>query len=178
MLTTITYLQQQQLDLSKITIQDNISPCSSLILAAIDLSGLYDQTQPKTLQMHTSKSTYIFTHIHIFHWQNICNFLSQLLQWFQYENTWYTKSNGTVHTSAKACFTSVTTQIRIRDLDRHQNSIICLSAHCQSSLKIFIQIRLEVYVQSWSVLAHQSIIYDFRAQIQGTGSRSKVLWVL
>ena len=137
MLTTITYLQQQQLDLSKITIQDNISPRSSLTLAAIDLSGLYDRTQPKTLQMHTSKSTYIFTHIYIFFTdKNFCNFLSQLLQWFQYENTWYTKSNGTVHTSTKACFTSVTTQIRICDLDRHQNSIICLSTHCQSSLKI------------------------------------------
>jgi len=47
-----------------------------------------------------------------------------------------------VHTSAKACLTSVAIwiQIRIRirdrDPDRHQSLIICSLAHCQPSLKI------------------------------------------
>jgi len=44
-----------------------------------------------------------------------------------------TRSTGTVHTSAKASLTSVTTRIRtrirIRDPDRHQNLIICSMAH-------------------------------------------------
>jgi len=45
-----------------------------------------------------------------------------------------TRSTGTVHTSAKACLTSV--MIQICDLDSHQNLIICSLAHCQPSLKI------------------------------------------
>jgi len=44
-----------------------------------------------------------------------------------------TRSTGTVHTTAKACLTGVT--IRISDLDRHQNLIICSLAHCWPSLK-------------------------------------------
>ena len=51
-------------------------------------------------------------------------------------NTVKTRSTGTVHTSAKARLTSVAIQTRIRDLDRHQNLIICSLAHCQPSLKI------------------------------------------
>jgi len=51
-------------------------------------------------------------------------------------NTIKTRSTGTVHTSAKARLTSVAIQTRIRDLDRHQNLIICSLAHCQPSLKI------------------------------------------
>jgi len=51
-----------------------------------------------------------------------------------------TRITGTVHTSAKARLTSVAIQMRIRirihDQDRHQNLIICSSAHCQPSLKI------------------------------------------
>jgi len=55
-----------------------------------------------------------------------------------------TRSNRTVHTSAKARLSSVAKRIRIRiqfcirisDLDRHQNLIICSVAHCQPSLKI------------------------------------------
>jgi len=46
------------------------------------------------------------------------------------------RSSGTVHTSAKACLTSIVIQIQIHDLDRHQNLIICLPVHCQPSLKI------------------------------------------
>jgi len=44
---------------------------------------------------------------------------------------------GTVHISAKARLTSVAIGIRIRihDLDRQQNLIICSLAHCQPSLK-------------------------------------------
>jgi len=47
------------------------------------------------------------------------------------------RSSGTVHTSAEARLTSVTIRIRIRirDPDRHQNLIICSSAHCQPSPK-------------------------------------------
>ena len=49
-----------------------------------------------------------------------------------------------MHTSTKACLTSVAIRIRIpiriririRDPDRHQNFIICSFAHCQPSLKI------------------------------------------
>jgi len=53
-----------------------------------------------------------------------------------------TRSAGTVHTSAKACLTSVTIWIRIRivirirDPDRRQNLIICSLALCQPSLEI------------------------------------------
>jgi len=53
-----------------------------------------------------------------------------------------TRSTGTVHTSAKARLTSVAIRmpmrirIRIRDLVRHKNLIICSLAHCQPSLKI------------------------------------------
>jgi len=52
-----------------------------------------------------------------------------------------TRSTATVHTSAKACLTSVTIPIwihdpDIHDPDRHQNLIICSLAHCQPSLKI------------------------------------------
>jgi len=45
--------------------------------------------------------------------------------------SYLTRSIGTVHTSAKARFTSVAI-----DPDRHQNLIICSLAHCQPSLKI------------------------------------------
>jgi len=38
--------------------------------------------------------------------------------------------------SAKARLTSVTIRIRIRELHRHQNLIVCSLAHCQPSLKI------------------------------------------
>ena len=41
-----------------------------------------------------------------------------------------------MHTSAKARLKSVAIRIRIRDPDRHQNTIVCSVAHCQSSLKI------------------------------------------
>jgi len=54
---------------------------------------------------------------------------------FRYD-TWYTRSTRTVHTSAKACLTSVAIRIRIHDLDRHQNLIISSMAHCRPSLKI------------------------------------------
>jgi len=51
-----------------------------------------------------------------------------------------TRSAGTAHTSAKARLTSVAIPIRIRivirDLDCHQNLIICSLAHCQPSVKI------------------------------------------
>jgi len=49
-----------------------------------------------------------------------------------------TRSTGRVHTSAKACLTSIWIwiQIRIPDPDHHQNLIICSLAHCQPSLKI------------------------------------------
>jgi len=49
-----------------------------------------------------------------------------------------TRSTGTVHTYAKVRLTSVAIRIRIqiRDPDRHQNLILCSSAHCQPSLKI------------------------------------------
>ena len=42
---------------------------------------------------------------------------------------------GTVHTSAKACLTSV--HIWISDLYRHQNLITCSLVHWQPSLKVF-----------------------------------------
>jgi len=45
-----------------------------------------------------------------------------------------TRCTGTVHTSAKACLTSVA--IRIREPDHQQNIIICSLAYCQPSLKI------------------------------------------
>jgi len=41
-----------------------------------------------------------------------------------------------VHTSATACPTIVAIWISIRDPYRHQNLIICSSAHCQPSVKI------------------------------------------
>jgi len=47
-----------------------------------------------------------------------------------------TRSTGTVHTSAKACLTSVAIQIRIRDPDCHQNLVICSLFYCHPSLKI------------------------------------------
>jgi len=48
-----------------------------------------------------------------------------------------TRSNGAVHTSAKARLTSVAIQIRIRipDPDRHQMLIICSLAYCQPPSK-------------------------------------------
>jgi len=47
-----------------------------------------------------------------------------------------TRSTGTVHTSTKARLTSIVIWIQIRDMDFHQNLIICSLAHCQPSLKI------------------------------------------
>jgi len=56
----------------------------------------------------------------------------------QHSTTGITRSTGTLHTSAKACLTSVAIRIHIRicDPDRHQTLIICSLAHFQPSLKI------------------------------------------
>jgi len=63
-----------------------------------------------------------------------------------------TRSTGTVHTSAKVRLTSVAIRIRIRiqirNKDRHQKCNLCSLAHCQPSLKNFMQIRSEVFAQS------------------------------
>jgi len=55
-----------------------------------------------------------------------------------------------LHTSAKARLTSVVIQIRIQipDLDCHQNLVICSLAHLPTFPENFMQIRLEVFVQS------------------------------
>jgi len=57
-----------------------------------------------------------------------------------------TRSNGTVHTSAKTHLTSVAIRMSICDLDRHQNLIICSLAYWHLPSK-FHAICLEVFVQ-------------------------------